>query len=84
MAVLVIPSWGDDTDGPATSCRICSVADRLSADIVSMEKIYISVEFLDVDGDLDMALGSWDSPAETEGNWPLTDRLLLNDGKGHF
>jgi len=48
-----------------TSCHICGVADRLPADIVSMEKIYLSVEFLDVDGDgdLDMALGSWDSPS---------------------
>ena len=86
IAVLVIPSCGDDTEGPNTSCRICGVADRLPADIVSMEKIYISVEFLDVDGDgdLDMALGSWDSPADPESKWALTDRLLLNDGIGYF
>lgn len=69
-----------------THCRICGVADRFPADIISMEKIYVSVEFLDVDGDgdLDMALGSWDSPADPECEWALTDRLLLNDGFGYF
>jgi hypothetical protein len=85
-AVFVISSCEDDNIEMGTSCRICGVANRLPADIVSMEKIYISVEFLDVDGDgdLDMALGSWDSPADPESKWALTDRLLLNDGSGYF
>ncbi|MDB4769095.1 VCBS repeat-containing protein [Saprospiraceae bacterium] len=87
-AVLMISSCDDDSDDfdVGTSCRICGVADRLPADIVSMEKIYLSAEFLDVDGDgdLDMAMGSWDSPADPESRWALTDRLLLNDGSGYF
>lgn len=78
----------DDKDDPTSeaNCDRCGVADRLPADIVSMETGYVSVEFMDVDndGDLDLILGNWGSfsaPADQE---PFTDRLLLNDGTGYF
>lgn len=74
--VFVIPSCNDNNENDiekGTSCSTCGVADRLPEDIVSMAKIYLSVEFLDIDSDLDMAMGSWDSPANPESKWALTD-----------
>ena len=83
------PTNNDPTNNNPTSegnCNRCGLADRLPADIVSMETLYVSVEFIDVDndGDVDLILGNWGhqgTPADEE---PITDRLLLNDGTGYF
>lgn len=92
FVILVIFIFSSCKDEPLcpndqiSCCRICGVANRLPEDIVSMENLYLSAAFLDVDndGDLDMAFGSWGDPSKTESSYPLTDRLLLNDGNGYF
>ncbi len=86
IVFIALFACSDDMVNQGTVCRICGVADRLPADIVSLENIYVSAEFIDVDndGDMDMALGSWDDPYESEATWALRDRLLLNDGSGYF
>lgn len=84
--VTIIFTGCEKDDLPETNCERCGIADRLPADIVSLETVFVSVEFIDVDndGDLDIVLGSWGDPGAAADREPLTDRLLLNDGTGYF
>ena len=84
VTVLFFTSCEKEETTPL-GCHDCGTPDRLPADLVLMDQLYVCGEFLDVDndGDLDLVLGAWGDPSRPENEEP-TDRLLLNDGNGYF
>lgn len=86
IVTIVFTTCKKENTDPESNCQRCGIADRLPADVVSLETIYVSVEFIDVDndGDQDLVLGSWGNPGAPADEELLTDRLLLNDGSGYF